>query len=886
MAERIYVQTYSNSRAAYVNVFAFDRDKDARLASLPSPLKYDKACQKSMQHHPPPDGTNVSFEQLISDDKLRKTADGFANGSRFGTHYYAAGADSAGVNILKVEPRQSGRFFVTLRLPPSLQPAQQPASGSFSPALPPAARPQEAASSTSSAPPPAARPQEEAASSSGSMKRPLEAEEEADSRPPPSMRPPPPPPPPPPPGGPPPLEPPQEDEGGPTPLAAAGGGASSSQGYELGPVDRSYRPLASLAGVGLSAAGRPSLDPQPLEKRQKVAGTLGRQLCGVVSNCVRVAQVKARHPKATIYDVSFGDQDCKEEHALASVKGKQAALERRKMLNFPVLEPLLHALCGKNRWALTGAKLLYVPAALALTNAAREKGWREEEDGKFSADLKLLLNKGEVDSKIALKPTGAEIELAELWQIMAAEQQQNPAEARKPLNVLDVVLTQFAQGRYMQIGDAFFYLGTPQELRESQLRWANLHRITDTLNLHMGYRQSVISSETGPLLQIDRAGLVLMREGMPVLEWIGVKMNRRSNVRPVQPADLFDLARSSKGKLLRSGGQRWKLQQRHSPGVCKRLHGIDEVALKDRTFTQDDGNETNVYKYFVDNYPQFEREIDPNKPGIKVGEAKGDRCAPVVPIELLTFAPGQLATEKTAEVSSEMIKHMAEEPGTRFPAIEDIVRAVSHGEGPTSSAFGIEINPQLLELKPESARQLVPHSLLFKTRGGQSTCDVFVDTRGKGQGGWNLRGGKGGEIEFWEPASLPRDKRWVIVHFGIDLSGLDAFTRTFARMAAGRGMKGLEQPHRDDVYDMSRYEHNKMLADELERLQGKYRGGIGLLMAILPGKEAENARYLYPTIKRWGNTKGVPTQCINGLKMAPPFGKGGGKGGKGGGGGW
>ena len=54
-------------------------------------------------------------------------------------------------------------------------------------------------------------------------------------------------------------------------------------------------------------------------------------------------------------------------------------------------------------------------------------------------------------------------------------------------------------------------------------------------------------------------------------------------------------------------------------------------------------------------------------------------------------------------------------------------------------------------------------------------------------------------------------------------------------------------------------------------------------MAILPGKEAENARYLYPTIKRWGNTKGVPTQCINGLKMAPPFGKGGGKGGKGGG---
>ena len=41
-------------------------------------------------------------------------------------------------------------------------------------------------------------------------------------------------------------------------------------------------------------------------------------------------------------------------------------------------------------------------------------------------------------------------------------------------------------------------------------------------------------------------------------------------------------------------------------------------------------------------------------------------------------------------------------------------------------------------------------------------------------------------------------------------------------------MKGLESPHRDDVYDMSRYEHNKTLADELDRLQqGKYRGGIG-----------------------------------------------------------
>lgn len=40
-------------------------------------------------------------------------------------------------------------------------------------------------------------------------------------------------------------------------------------------------------------------------------------------------------------------------------------------------------------------------------------------------------------------------------------------------------------------------------------------------------------------------------------------------------------------------------------------------------------------------------------------------------------------------------------------------------------------------------------------------------------------------------------------------------------------MKGLEQPHLEDVYDMSRYEHNKTLADELEGLQGKYRGGIG-----------------------------------------------------------
>ena len=41
-------------------------------------------------------------------------------------------------------------------------------------------------------------------------------------------------------------------------------------------------------------------------------------------------------------------------------------------------------------------------------------------------------------------------------------------------------------------------------------------------------------------------------------------------------------------------------------------------------------------------------------------------------------------------------------------------------------------------------------------------------------------------------------------------------------------MKGLEEPHRDDVYDMSRYEQNKTLADELDRLQGKsYRGGIG-----------------------------------------------------------
>jgi len=152
-------------------------------------------------------------------------------------------------------------------------------------------------------------------------------------------------------------------------------------------------------------------------------------------------------------------------------------------------------------------------------------------------------------------------------------------------------------------------------------------------------------------------------------------------------------------------------------------------------------------------------------------------------------------------------------------------------------------------------------TLSYNDRNGKET-EVRVQAA---KGEWNLRG-PSGDLQFVEPAVC---RGFAVINFerSADQRQMDAFIQKFKSMARERGMNIGEQVGR--ILDGTNKRYGKDVENFLESQVKVLGSKIEAVICFIGNKSADNAKELYPAIKRWSHVKsGIPTQCVQAGKAA------------------
>jgi len=132
-------------------------------------------------------------------------------------------------------------------------------------------------------------------------------------------------------------------------------------------------------------------------------------------------------------------------------------------------------------------------------------------------------------------------------------------------------------------------------------------------------------------------------------------------------------------------------------------------------------------------------------------------------------------------------------------------------------------------------------------------------------GQWNLAQG-GGDLGFISAGKECRN--WLVLNLAprnLTRDRVDTFLQMFKKMAKDRGiLLGAEQKEEPNMLHGRR-----VVEDYLDRKNEEYTTGTGapldLVFVFLPD---DAASYLYPALKRWGETSsGVTVQCVKASKL-------------------
>lgn len=520
--------------------------------------------------------------------------------------------------------------------------------------------------------------------------------------------------------------------------------------------------------------------------------------------------------------------------------------ERKGFLQYETLMEKVKKLTIGSAFGFDGYKNLYTLRKITWTQDAADAGW-EEKDSKYELTIGKCGHGLRHDWTLTLGETTHDLPLFKLWPDRDGRPVSGDRESLRGLmSVLDVVLKQDAVCRYRQIGDAFY-----DERREAA--WAQIDEVGQdrTSQLWFGYRQSIVMTDKGPMMQQDRAA-TLMLAPIAVLEFICKKLH-------VQPDRLTSekMVRDKVGSQLTKGNRLWAVKSRHDGRTSKCL-GIDDRPLTDRMFTKKgrDGApdiEMSVADYFAATYSDCPLQY-PHLPGLLCGTKKNP-VKSVIPLELCQFLPGQPSKESGPDMAQIMITKTCAEPPKRFMDLQKISKDCMRN-CQTAADFGIHLG----ELEYADARILPPFGVYYKDRSGAPFC-VNVDTQ-KGQ--WSMRGPRG-DLAFQKPGA---GGLVLSVNFGErrDTNVFVDFLRTFGRMSVERGIRFDHRSLEDPVQGGQAF-MGKAVEDFLAKETSRFPERPALVVCLLPGSQGQNNQYLHPAIKRWHAKAGIPTQCVNLSKL-------------------
>ena len=508
------------------------------------------------------------------------------------------------------------------------------------------------------------------------------------------------------------------------------------------------------------------------------------------------------------YDVSFAPEM------------KTAQVRRHILSEFaPQIEKLRDE---PTAWAYDGDRVMYVVGSLGEMTELRQS---TPSHAAISSRVRPVVTLREV----------GQLDLGRLRLATAASGCSDET-IRPMMHVLDTVLKQHNSTFCRSVGPAVF---DPDDISMHKLLGRPMASDTE---LWFGHRQTVVLTDTGPMLQIDLAATAMLAP-MSVVDFVAQKLGVNAADMYLNPEQLAMAGRQLTGKQVRSSHneRRW------------RIRGIASESATASAFVNEVETRISVADYFEQQYGIVLKL--PHLPCLKVGRT----LDPVeIPMELCHFLPGQAKRDLTLEHKVAMMKETCTPPPLRLEKLNKIVSSIQTNDQ-ISRTFGVDVDPS--GLSPITGRVLDPLQLLYTDARGRG---VAVDPDGW-RGRWNMRSRSGNDLQLAQPCA--RVDNWVVVTFCpvayVRPQQLDAFLRQLVYMAGQRGMS-IGRPL--EVLEGSPSENVEILLQGCFNRYAALSRPLQFVFCVIP--DQGNSTYLYPTIKRWANTGGgVPSQCVQAGKL-------------------
>ncbi|KAL5199845.1 hypothetical protein ABZP36_021048 [Zizania latifolia] len=411
----------------------------------------------------------------------------------------------------------------------------------------------------------------------------------------------------------------------------------------------------------------------------------------------------------------------------------------------------------------------------------------------------------------------ARADLHHLRQFIAGRQADAPQEA---LQVLDIVLRELANRRYVPIGRSFY----SPDIRKPQ-------RLGDGLQSWCGFYQSIRPTQMGLSLNIDMSSTAFI-EPLPVIEFVTQILGKDAISRPLSDANRIKIKKALRGV---------KVEVTHRGNVRRkyRISGLTTQPTHELIFPIDDQmNMKSVIEYFKEMYGFTIQH--PHLPCLQVGNQKK---ANYLPMEACKIVEGQRYTKRLNEKQiTSLLKVTCRRPREQEMDILQTVHQNGYEQDPYAKEFGINISEKLTSVE---ARVLPAPWLKYHDAGKEKECLPQV-------GQWNMVNKKvinGCKVNHWACINFSRSVQETTAR---------GFCHELAQMCQISGMEFNTEPvipiysARPDLV-VKALKHVYNIA--LNKLKGKE---LELLLAILP----DNNGPLYGDIKRICETDlGLISQC-------------------------
>ncbi|XP_062178806.1 protein argonaute PNH1 [Phragmites australis] len=459
--------------------------------------------------------------------------------------------------------------------------------------------------------------------------------------------------------------------------------------------------------------------------------------------------------------------------------------------------------------AYDGRKNLYTAGALPFD--AREFVVRLTDDNDGTG-----VPPREREYRVAIK-FAARADLHHLRQFIAGRQADAPQEA---LQVLDIVLRELGNQRYVAVGRSFY----SPDIRKPQ-------RLGDGLQSWCGFYQSIRPTQMGLSLNIDMSSTAFI-EPLPVIEFVAQILGKDVMSRPLSDANRIKIKKALRGV---------KVEVTHRGNVRRkyRISGVTTQPTHELIFPIDDQmNMKSVVEYFKEMYGFTIQH--PHLPCLQVGNQKK---ANYLPMEACKIVEGQRYTKRLNEKQiTSLLKVTCQRPREQEMDILQTVHQNGYEQDPYAKEFGINISEKLASVE---ARVLPAPWLKYHDNGKEKECLPQV-------GQWNMVNKKvinGCKVSHWACINFSRS---------VPEATARGFCQELAQMCQISGMEFNSEPvipiysaRPDQVVKALKHVYNIAL----NRLKGKE---LELLLVILP----DNNGPLYGDIKRICETDlGLISQC-------------------------